>query len=256
MAKLFSIFLIFTLLFINIEITSADTLLGKLTLIGTDGSANVYPLVSGNKIAYGQRALIRVAGGTLVVEEGSDLIVAGLDENLAFRIENGVIHFRIQPHRTVISFNTRNGNFKTPGVVKAASSMIEGKIAVSRKETVLELYEGSMQALTAEGIETVESGKRKVLVAQADLEESPGGENGPTNSASTSPCSDGIDNDNDGFVDFPDDPGCESADDVNEANYGLTGAAVFGGVTAAAITGAIIGASTSGGGDRRASPIQ
>ena len=31
-------------------------------------------------------------------------------------------------------------------------------------------------------------------------------------------CEDGIDNDNDGFIDFPDDPGCNSADDDNEFN--------------------------------------
>src|SRR5690606_36034198 len=29
-------------------------------------------------------------------------------------------------------------------------------------------------------------------------------------------CSDGADNDGDGLVDFPDDPGCESADDDSE----------------------------------------
>ncbi|MFH2006555.1 MAG: MopE-related protein [bacterium] len=35
-----------------------------------------------------------------------------------------------------------------------------------------------------------------------------------------SECSDGLDNDGDGFVDFPDDPGCSGADDVDETDCG------------------------------------
>lgn len=237
------------LLFIIPGFSSAETLLGKLTLIGADGRTDVYPLVSGNKIAYGQRALLRVAGGTFVVEEGSDLTVAGQDENLSFRIGNGIIHFRIQPHKTVISFNTRNGNFKTPGVVKAASSIIEGTITVNEKETVLELSEGSMQALTAEGVETVNAGDRVVLVTQAVLEESPAGENG--NSDSETPADDNPDQNADGNAD-------QNAGNEDGGDGDLAGAAVFGGTTAAAITGTVIGASTNGNarGDKTASTVE
>jgi len=178
--NLVSLFLATSLMFISINASSANTLLGSVTLMGTDGVADVHALVSGNKIAYGQEALIRVAGGTFVVEEGSNLVVAGQGEHLAFRIENGIIHFRFQPHKAVISFNTRNGSFKTPGIVKASTSIVEGKITVNENETILELSEGALQALTTEGIETVNAGDRILLVAQAVVDESPAGENGST----------------------------------------------------------------------------
>jgi len=80
--SLASLFFTLFLLFLSINISSANTLLGSVTLVGTDGGDEVYPIVSGNKIAYGQRALIRVTGGSFVVEEGSDLVVTGQKEHL------------------------------------------------------------------------------------------------------------------------------------------------------------------------------
>ena len=236
-----ALFIAGTLLFLNLDVSSADTLLGKITLVSSDGKTEVYPLISGNKVEYGQRSLIRVTGGTFVVEKDSDLIVVGQDENLAFRIENGVIHFRIQPNKAVVSFNTRNGSFKTPGVVKAAHSIIEGTITVNEKETVLVLSEGALQALTIEGTETVNAGDRIVLASQAGNDENPVEENGNSETLSGSNANSTGENEED-----------------DEGNLG--GAAVFGGASAAAITGAIIGTTTSGngggGGDTVASPIE
>lgn len=255
---LVSLFLTASLLFISMNTSSADTLLGSVTLMRTDGVADVYPLVSGNKIAYGQKALIRVAGGSFVVEEGSDLVVTGQEEHLAFGIENGITYFRIQPHKAVVSFNTENGSFKTPGIVKASTSIVEGKIMVNEDETILELSEGSLQALTTDGIETVNAGDRIAMVAQAVIDESPAVENGstdpPTTVAKTYQCSDGIDNDNDGFTDYPDDPGCESADDDQEGGLSpFVAPAVIGVTAATAITTVVI--VTSNNKDKRASKI-
>ncbi len=184
--SLASLFFTLFLLFLSINISSANTLLGSVTLVGTDGGDDVYPIVSGNKIAYGQRALIRVTGGSFVVEEGSDLVVTGQKEHLAFRIENGIIRFRIQPYKAVFSFNTRNGSFKTPEIVKASTSIVEGEITVTEKETILELSEGALQALTIDGLETVNAGDRILLVAQTVVDESPARENGSTNPPPTS----------------------------------------------------------------------
>ncbi len=256
---LVSLFLTASLLFISINTSSADTLLGSVTLMRTDGVADVYPLVSGNKIAYGQKALIRVAGGSFVVEEGSDLVVTSQEEHLAFDIENGITYFRIQPHKAVISFNTENGSFKTPGIVKASTSIVEGKIMVNEDETILELSEGSLQALTTDGIETVNAGDRITMVAQAVIDESPAVENGstdpPTTVAKTYQCSDGIDNDNDGFTDYPEDPGCESADDDQEGGLNPYVAPVIIGVTTAAAITTVVIVTSNNNKDRSASII-
>ncbi|NIP40435.1 MAG: hypothetical protein GTN39_02855 [Candidatus Aenigmarchaeota archaeon] len=233
-----ALFFTASLLFINLDVSSADTLLGKLTLIGSDGKTEVYPLFSGNKIEYGQKALIRISGGTFVVEEGADLEVTGQDENLVFKIENGIIHFRIQPHKAIVSFNTRNGNFQTPGIIKASASLVQGTITVNEKETVLELSEGTLQALTQEGIKTVEAGDRMLLVSQAVVDKNSGEESVTVETNQ----------------DTPGEP-AEGSDDSS-----LGGAAVFGGATAAVITGAIIGGATAGdgngGGDTVASPVE
>src|SRR5262249_48480117 len=44
------------------------------------------------------------------------------------------------------------------------------------------------------------------------------GNNNPTIDAPPAQCADGIDNDGDGKTDFPDDPGCDSANDTDEYN--------------------------------------
>ncbi|MFT5357005.1 MAG: putative repeat protein (TIGR01451 family)/MYXO-CTERM domain-containing protein [Polyangiales bacterium] len=54
--------------------------------------------------------------------------------------------------------------------------------------------------------------------AASDLESLPSAEVVVTSVAGGAACSDGIDNDGDGFTDFPDDPECMSADDPDEAS--------------------------------------
>ncbi len=234
--SLVSLFIITSLLFININPTSADTLLGRVTLISTDGKTDLYELSSGDKLTYGQKALIRTTGATFMTEKGTELEVLGQRGNLTLQIEKGIIHFRIQPHKALVSFNTKNGDFATPRIVKASTSIVEGSIMVNEKETILELSEGSLQALTDKGVETVKAGDKLLIVSQGTLEESVE-QNGETVEVASS------ENSND----------ASEEDDDNS----LAGPLIIGGVGAAAITGAIIGASTSGnGGDRRSSPIQ
>ncbi|GJM16863.1 MAG: hypothetical protein DHS20C13_21900 [Thermodesulfobacteriota bacterium] len=235
--SLVSLFIITSLLFININTTSADTLLGRVTLIGTDGKTDLHNLSSGDKLTYGQKALIRTSGATFMTEKGTELEVQGQRGNLTLQIEKGIIHFRIKPHKALVSFNTKNGDFATPRIVKVSTSIVEGSIMVNETETILELSEGSLQALTDKGVETVKAGDKLLIVSQGTLEESVE-QNGETTVEVAS-----SENSND----------ASEEDDDNS----LAGAAIFGGVGAAAITGAIIGASTSGnGGDGRASPIQ
>lgn len=224
------------LLFISFEIASAETLLGKVTLLRADGRTDVYPLVSGKQIAYSEKALIRLSGATFVAEKGSVLEVIDQGEQLSIDIEKGVVHFRIQPHKAVISFVTKDGSFDTPRIVTADTSVIEGTITVNEKGTTVELADGSVAALTTEGLKTVNAGER-IQLAQSDVE----GE-------STVETEDVV-------VDTPaEEP---ETGETGEGGPDLTGAAVFGTATAGAFAGAIIVASTSdGGGDTVASPIE
>ncbi|GJM16859.1 MAG: hypothetical protein DHS20C13_21860 [Thermodesulfobacteriota bacterium] len=232
--SLASLFIITSLLFININTTSANTQLGRI-MFETDGRNDILPLFSGNKVAYGKKTLIKTPGTAFVAEKGSELEVLGQNENLTLVIEKGIIHFRIIPHKALVSFNTKNGDFKTPGIVKASTSTIEGTIMVNDKETILELSEGDLEALTDKGIETVNAGDRLIIVSQGDLVETNVEQNGEAVEVASTD---------------------SSNDSSEEDDNSLAGAAIFGGVGAAAITGAIIGASTSGnGGDRRASPV-
>jgi len=235
--NLASLLLTVFLLFVSIEASSANTPLGRVTLIGADGGTDIYNLSSGDKLTYGQKALIRTTGATFVAEKGSDLEVLGQKGHLTLQIEKGVIHFRIQPHKTLISFNTKNGNFKTPGIVKASTSIVEGTIMVNEDETILEIVEGSLQALTDNGVETVNAGDKLLIVSQGALEEDVE-QNGGTKEVA--------------------DNGNDASGEGGDDDQSLAGPAIIGGVGAVAITGAIIGASTSGnnGGDSTSSPIQ
>lgn len=229
------------LLFISFGTASADTLLGRVTLLRADGGTDVHPVVSGKEIAYQDKALIRLSGATFVAEEGSALKVIDQGGNLDIDIDKGVIHFRIQPHRAVISFVTRDGTFDTPRVVTASATVIEGTITVNKEGTTVELADGNVTVLTADGLKTINAGEGIVL-AQSEIDGEPAVET------------------EDVVVDTP-------AEGTGTGETGTTGsedkdspytaAAVMGTATAGAITGVIIGVTTdNGGGDSFASPIE
>jgi hypothetical protein len=230
------------ILFIAFGSASADTLLGKATLLRADGKTDVYPVVSGKKIAYTDKALIRLAGATFVAEEGSVLEVVDQGGNLDVDIEKGVIHFRIQPHKAVISFVTKDGSFDTPRVVTASASVIEGTITVNKEGTTVELADGSVSVLTTDGLKTINAGEGIVL-AQSD----PGAEEPAVETEDVvidTPSED----------DKPEETGATGAEGEGSP---YTAAAVMGTATAGAVTGVIIGVTTgNNGGDSVASPIE
>jgi hypothetical protein len=227
------------LLFIAFGPAYAETLLGKVTLLRADGRTDVYPVVSGKKIEYADEALIRLTGATFVAEEGSVLEVTDQGGNFDVDIEKGVVHFRIQPHKAVISFVTKDGSFDTPRVVTAANTVIEGTITVNDEWTKVELADGSVSVLTADGLKTIKAGEGIVL-AQSEINEEPTIET------------------EDVIVDTPaEDSSAETgATDGNGSPY--VAPAVMGVAVAGAVTGVIIGVTTGndGGGDSVGSPIE
>jgi hypothetical protein len=214
-------------------------LLGKVTLVRADGRTDVYPVVSGKQIAYQEQALIRLTGATFVAEEGSVLEVADQGDSLGIGIEKGVVHFRIQPQKAVISFITKDGSFDTPRIVTASSGVIEGTIRVDDKGTTLEMADGSVSVLTADGVKTVNAGEGIVL-AQSSVEgESAEEMDIPTTDTQTEETS--------------------TTGNTKKADY--TAAAVMGTAAAGAVAGVVIGVTTGnggggGGGDSVGSPIE
>ncbi len=230
------------LLFITFGSASADTLLGRVTLIRDDGKTDVYPVVSGKRISYAEKSLIRLSGATFVAEGGSALEVLDRGEEFEIGIERGIVHFRIQPQRAVISFVTTDGRFDTPKVVTAGTSMIEGTITVDKNGTAVELADGSFSVLTPEGLKTVNAGER-IVIAQSNID----GE-------STVETEDVV-------ADTPaedDTTKPEETGATGNNGSGYTAAAVMGTAVAGSVAGVIIGVTTSngGGGDSVASPIE
>jgi hypothetical protein len=195
--------------------------------------------VSGKEIAYPDKALIRLSGATFVAEEGSVLEVTDRGGNLDIDIDKGVIHFRIQPHRAVISFVTRDGTFDTPRVVTASAAVIEGTITVNKEGTTVELSDGSVTVLTADGLRTINAGEG-IALAQSEIDGEPAIKT------------------EDVVVEPPaDDSNTDETGAAGNKGSGYTAAAVMGTATAGAITGVIIGVTTGdGGGDSVASPIE
>ncbi|HEX9665650.1 MAG TPA: hypothetical protein VGA95_03735 [Thermodesulfobacteriota bacterium] len=230
---------VLTLLLINAPLHAA-TILGKVAIFTSPSKPEIYPLVSGNKMTYDHKALIRINGGTLVAEKGTILEAFDEGNKVIFQIEKGIINFRIQPHKTIVSFNTKDGVIFSPEIVRANESIIEGRIVVTETDTILELSEGTLEVLTPQGPRTIKAGER-FLLAQAVIDESEG------------ELADATDKNN------------PSDDDLNaDGTDGLsTGATigVVGTVITAAIVGPIVAATTSdngggGGGDLIASEIE
>lgn len=229
------------ILFITFGTASAETLLGKVTLVRADGRTDVYPVVSGKQIAYSEQALIRLTGATFVAEKGSVLEVADEGGSLGIGIDKGVIHFRIQPHKAVISFITKDGSFDTPRIVTASGGVIEGTIRVDKNGTTLEMADGSVSVLTSDGVKTINAGEGIVL-AQSSIED------------------ESVVETEEVVVDMPagDTKEEESSTSGNNNKSDYTAAAVMGTAAAGAVAGVIIGVTTGNdnGGDTVASPIE
>lgn len=158
--KLLSVFVILMLLLVAEEASSASTLIGRVTLVKRDGQAYTLPVTSGTKLGYDQKVLMRVRGASFVIEKGSELKVLEESEVLALQVSKGVIHFRVKPSKRALSFNTREGDFRTLGIAKASASRVRGTIRINRSGIELWVNEGSMEAVTEKGIETVEAGEK------------------------------------------------------------------------------------------------
>ena len=229
---------------------SADVLLGNATIVGASGKKEVFPVVSGDEISYPDRALIRITGGTFVAEKGSKLSVAEDGRLLNLRIDNGTVHFRIQPEKAVISFVTKDGTLATPEILKASQSFIEGTVMVTPDGTVVELSNGELALATAEGPVTVEPGERVRVVAQSVVDDSAVAQSDPE----APPASD-VEYSTEGY-----EAEAEAETPPAEGSSSVVGPVVFGTVAAGAIAAAVIVAATSddngGGGDGVGSPFE
>jgi len=179
--------LVAVFLFINLETLNAATILGKIAAYSSPSHPDTYPLVSGNKVTCEYRTLIKINGGTLIADRGTVFNVFDEGEQVAFHIDKGSISFRLLPQEVLVSFKTLPGEISSPRVAPASSSVIEGKITVSDKYTILEIAEGSLDVLpsdnysikeinggllekTPRGLTKVNAGQR-VILAQAEVEE-------------------------------------------------------------------------------------
>ncbi|MDA2919006.1 hypothetical protein MYX76_05850 [Desulfobacterota bacterium AH_259_B03_O07] len=185
------LFFIIVALLINLQALNAASLLGKVAVYTSPSNPEIFPLVSGNRMSYGHRALIRISGGTFIAEKGTVLEAIDEGEKVIFQIEKGILNFRFQPHKTIVSFNTKDGVISPPKIVKANSSIVEGRIVVSENSTVLDLSEGTLAALSSKGLTEISAGK-KIILAQAtiDLEEFVGKKG--TNSEECTPDCNGV----------------------------------------------------------------
>jgi hypothetical protein len=166
-------FLLVSLLIINQSY--AASMIGKvLEYKSTNKNPQVHPLFDGDIIQKANKYILRLSGATLVADSNTDVQV--LDEYgvRVFKINKGLIRFRVSPHKIRVSFRTPQGEVFSPELVKASSNIIDGKITV-KDNTIVELNEGSLQALTLNGITEIESGQGVILsqadIAQSDLEQ-------------------------------------------------------------------------------------
>ena len=127
---------------------NAATILGKATIYKSSG-IETYPLISGNKMAYEHKALIKFPGGTLITDKGTILEAFDEGEQIPFWIEKGDIYFRFLPEKVRVSFKTMQGEISTPRAVTTIGSIIVGGVIVTDKDTRLEVNEGSLDVLTS-----------------------------------------------------------------------------------------------------------
>lgn len=161
-------YLLFVLafLFINSPLNAA-TILGKAAIYTSSG-IKTYPLVSGIKVTYEYESLIKITGGTLIADKGTVLEALDEGEQIAFQVEKGSIYFRILPDKVRVSFKTQQGEVFSPKAALASNTLITGRITVTDKDTIVEVNEGSLEALTSRGLARINAGQR-INLAQAEV---------------------------------------------------------------------------------------
>ncbi|HZX14915.1 MAG TPA: hypothetical protein VFF49_11020 [Thermodesulfobacteriota bacterium] len=158
---------ILAFLLVNLETPNAATILGKVAIYTSPG-IKTYPLVSGNKVTYEYESLIKITGGTLIADKGTVLKALDEGEQIAFQVEKGSIYFRILPDKVRVSFKTQQGEVFSPKVALASNTLITGRIMVTDKDTIVEVGEGSLEALTSKGLTRINAGQ-KINLAQAEV---------------------------------------------------------------------------------------
>ncbi|MFQ5787669.1 MAG: hypothetical protein ACE5H1_06775 [Thermodesulfobacteriota bacterium] len=162
---------VLVLLLISVEAIHAASIIGRVAVYSSPSNPKIYPLVSGNEMTFNHKALIRISGGTILAEEGTVLEALDKGAGISFQIEKGILIFRFLPHKIIVSFETKNGIIFSPQIIKANTSVIEGRIAVSEKDTILQLTKGTMEVITSNGATSIDAGE-KFLLAQAVVDKS------------------------------------------------------------------------------------
>ena len=130
-------FLLVSLLIVNQAY--AASMIGKVFEYNINPkNPQVHPLFDGDRIQKGNKYMLRLNGATMVVDSNTDVQV--LDEYgvKVFKINKGIIRFRVSPHKIRISFRTPQGEVFSPEIVKASSNIIDGQITV-KDNTIVEL---------------------------------------------------------------------------------------------------------------------
>lgn len=167
-SKLLTLF--FAVLLINVQLASAASILGKVAVYNSHSVSNVRPLISGEEVRLGEKALVRLAGATLIIEKGTWFRALDEGDRVVLYVTRGELAFKLQPERSITTFKTPQGEVSSPAMVRASTSATVGRIIVNGRGTTIEIAEGEMMVLSAKGYAGIDSGDRIVL-AQAMLEE-------------------------------------------------------------------------------------
>ena len=159
---------------LNIQTSYAGSVIGKVMVYSSSSTnADVYPLVTDNKTTYGNKAVIKLPGASLLADRGSVIEAREEDGVVKFVVEKGNVSFRIQPDKAIICFLTPHGEIRSPKIVTASTSYIIGTINVD-DNTVVRVAEGTLQARTVNGTTNITEGQAIVLaqsdIGQADIE--------------------------------------------------------------------------------------
>ncbi|GJM15356.1 MAG: hypothetical protein DHS20C13_06830 [Thermodesulfobacteriota bacterium] len=168
--RISAILIAFLFLF-NLQISHAGNVIGKVMVYSPSNSnADVYPLVAGNKTMYGNKAVIKLPGASVLADKGSVIEVVESDNVIKFIVEKGDVSFRIQPDIFRAYFITPHGEIKSPKVITANTSYVIGTISV-KDTTLIRVDEGVLEASTSNGTTNIKQGEAIVL-AQSDIGQS------------------------------------------------------------------------------------
>lgn len=138
---------------------------GRVSLLEGGGEASQFhselPLPEGTLMLCNGNCVVQTPALQLMARDQAIFALTEGKGRWDLTVKTGQIDFAVRPDAKPISFHTPHDTLQTDGAIVSASgaAMVRGSLSVTESESILTMYEGTLQVMSADGAVLVEPGQ-------------------------------------------------------------------------------------------------